>query len=254
MNRWCLRLALAIVCCAARAIAGESKAADPRVRELLAAGPLRFEKNLGQTDAQALFLARHANYTLFLTRDGAVLSLPGTLSSFGEWPATDTGGRWRGASCGSASWALARTRWSRPEKPSGGRVTTSSAADPLPGTPTSRASPASSTRRSTRAWASPSTEPATASWSTTSCWSRGPTSRPSAWAWRAHAGCGSTRKAASRSRRITACWSRRRLSCSRTWATRATCFPAGMSSGARRKSASRWRVTTRASAWSWTLS
>jgi hypothetical protein len=37
--------------------------------------PLAFEANQGQTDAQVKYLARGAGYTLFLTADGAVLSL-----------------------------------------------------------------------------------------------------------------------------------------------------------------------------------
>src|SRR5579863_1138608 len=37
--------------------------------------PLSFEPNQGQTDPQVQFLSRGAGYTLFLTRDAAVLSL-----------------------------------------------------------------------------------------------------------------------------------------------------------------------------------
>jgi len=37
--------------------------------------PLRFEENAGQTDGQVDFLARGLGYTVFLTRQGAVLSL-----------------------------------------------------------------------------------------------------------------------------------------------------------------------------------
>src|SRR5712691_8094396 len=39
--------------------------------------PLRFEENVGQTDRQADFLARGLGYTVFLTRQGAVLALGG---------------------------------------------------------------------------------------------------------------------------------------------------------------------------------
>ncbi|PYV12873.1 MAG: hypothetical protein DMG21_22505, partial [Acidobacteria bacterium] len=46
-----------------------------KVLGLYARQPLRFEENVGQTDGQVDFLARGLGYTVFLTRQGAVLSL-----------------------------------------------------------------------------------------------------------------------------------------------------------------------------------
>ena len=39
---------------------------------------MRFEPNRGQTDPQVKFLSRGLGYTLFITRDGVVLALPGS--------------------------------------------------------------------------------------------------------------------------------------------------------------------------------
>jgi len=43
----------------------------------LSAGPLRFEQNAGQTDPRVDYLARGRHYAIFLSREGAVLSLRG---------------------------------------------------------------------------------------------------------------------------------------------------------------------------------
>src|SRR5437899_1264693 len=43
--------------------------------------PLRFEENVGQTDRRADFLARGLGYTVFLTRQGAVLAFGGNQKS-----------------------------------------------------------------------------------------------------------------------------------------------------------------------------
>src|SRR5262249_53583052 len=43
---------------------------------------LRFEPNKGQTDSQVQFLARAQDYTLFLTPNQVVLSLPAPASAF----------------------------------------------------------------------------------------------------------------------------------------------------------------------------
>src|SRR5580692_5478342 len=45
--------------------------------------PLGFEANAGQTDGQVKFLARGPGYSVFLTRDAAVLTLPNAASSAG---------------------------------------------------------------------------------------------------------------------------------------------------------------------------
>jgi hypothetical protein len=42
---------------------------------------MRFEPNIGQTDPEALFLARGTDYALFLTSNGAVLSLPSAANA-----------------------------------------------------------------------------------------------------------------------------------------------------------------------------
>src|SRR5207248_513005 len=55
-----------------------------KVAGLYARQPLRFEENLGQTDGQVNFLARGLGYTVFLTRQGAVLSLGNRDSGFGS--------------------------------------------------------------------------------------------------------------------------------------------------------------------------
>ncbi len=52
--------------------------------------PLAFEKNQGQTDSRVKFLSRNAGYTLFLTADEAVFSLP-TNKANDKWPTA--GGR-----------------------------------------------------------------------------------------------------------------------------------------------------------------
>src|SRR5262249_11624483 len=50
-------------------------ASDRTTSDVLAASPLSFEPNVGQTDSRVHFLARGAGYTLFLTPTEAVLSL-----------------------------------------------------------------------------------------------------------------------------------------------------------------------------------
>jgi uncharacterized repeat protein (TIGR01451 family) len=51
-------------------------ATKSHMSEALAKVPMSFEINRGQTDKQVQFLSRGAGYTLFLTRDAAVLALP----------------------------------------------------------------------------------------------------------------------------------------------------------------------------------
>src|ERR1700728_307098 len=46
--------------------------------------PLTFEPNQGQTDNRVKFLARHSNVTVFLTGDGATLSIHGPTSASGN--------------------------------------------------------------------------------------------------------------------------------------------------------------------------
>jgi hypothetical protein len=46
--------------------------------------PLSFEANQGQTDSRVKFLSRGRGYSLFLTGDEAVLSLPGARQSMGD--------------------------------------------------------------------------------------------------------------------------------------------------------------------------
>jgi hypothetical protein len=46
--------------------------------------PLTFESNQGQTDNRVKFLARHSNVTVFLTGDGATLSIHGPTSASGN--------------------------------------------------------------------------------------------------------------------------------------------------------------------------
>ncbi|HVA46390.1 MAG TPA: FG-GAP-like repeat-containing protein [Pirellulales bacterium] len=57
---------------------------EPLERRILLAGygdgPMRFEPNVGQTDPQALYIARGSDYSLFLTSNQAVLSLPSTTA------------------------------------------------------------------------------------------------------------------------------------------------------------------------------
>jgi hypothetical protein len=52
-----------------------SSASDARLARPFAHLPLSFERNEGQTDSRARFLAHGPGYTLFLTADGAVLAL-----------------------------------------------------------------------------------------------------------------------------------------------------------------------------------
>jgi uncharacterized repeat protein (TIGR01451 family) len=52
------------------------EATKSKMRESLANVPMSFELNRGQTAKQVQFLSRGAGYTLFLTRDSAVLALP----------------------------------------------------------------------------------------------------------------------------------------------------------------------------------
>ena len=60
-----------------------SSAAVQAARVSFAKLPLAFEENRGQTDARVKFLSRAANYNLFLTADGAVLTLRGGSSTPG---------------------------------------------------------------------------------------------------------------------------------------------------------------------------
>src|SRR5579864_6465410 len=55
--------------------AGTFGAREKTALDLYRRLPLRFEENRGQTSSQAKFLSRKANSTLFLTSDGAVLTL-----------------------------------------------------------------------------------------------------------------------------------------------------------------------------------
>src|SRR5579863_4346933 len=52
------------------------EATKSKMRDALAKVPMSFEINRGQTAKQVQFLSRGAGYTLFLTRDAAVLALP----------------------------------------------------------------------------------------------------------------------------------------------------------------------------------
>src|SRR4029077_9166897 len=61
------------------ALADGLKEPDPRAAEALARLPLAFEANRGQTDSRVRFLSRGRGYTMFLTPDGAVLSLNGAM-------------------------------------------------------------------------------------------------------------------------------------------------------------------------------
>jgi uncharacterized repeat protein (TIGR01451 family) len=71
-------LATAVAACVAPAVRAESPAPERGVR-----ASLRFEPNVGQTDARALYAARGAGYGVFLTRDGAVLALDGAAVGLG---------------------------------------------------------------------------------------------------------------------------------------------------------------------------
>jgi hypothetical protein len=76
-----LHVMLATACVAGAvlpAVAGGDKTRDARASEAAGRLPLAFEANRGQTDARVTFLSRGRRYTMFLTRDGAVLSLNGT--------------------------------------------------------------------------------------------------------------------------------------------------------------------------------
>src|SRR5580765_4708844 len=75
-----IMLATACVAVAAfPALANGRKEHDPRAAEALARLPLAFEANRGQTDSRVRFLSRGRGYTMFLTPDGAVLSLNGAM-------------------------------------------------------------------------------------------------------------------------------------------------------------------------------
>ncbi len=63
------------------AVSPKSRISPEKWAGLYAHLPLRFEENVGQTDRRADFLARGLGYTVFLTRQGAVLALaPGQKS------------------------------------------------------------------------------------------------------------------------------------------------------------------------------
>src|SRR5213596_1421353 len=55
--------------------ASSAEATQARLAESYGKIPLSFEANRGQTDPRVKFLSRGSGYTLFLTRDEAVLSL-----------------------------------------------------------------------------------------------------------------------------------------------------------------------------------
>jgi hypothetical protein len=67
-------------------------AAQPMSVSVAPLRALNFEPNVGQTDPQVKFLARGQGYSLFLTRDGAVLSLrkPSTTKSHSQLNAGDS--------------------------------------------------------------------------------------------------------------------------------------------------------------------
>ncbi|MEW6612327.1 MAG: SBBP repeat-containing protein [Pseudomonadota bacterium] len=56
--------------------AGAARPDRAILQQSLAAAPLRFEANRGQTDRRVQFLARGTGYALWLTRDEAVMALP----------------------------------------------------------------------------------------------------------------------------------------------------------------------------------
>ena len=60
-----------------------------RAEKIYASLPLAFEANQGQTDPRVKFLSRGAGYTVFLTRDEAVLSLPTRASRAKTSPRTN---------------------------------------------------------------------------------------------------------------------------------------------------------------------
>src|SRR5690242_15500094 len=57
------------------AIGANGRTSDTRILEAYGKLPLRFEANRGQTASPVKFLSRGNGYTLFLTRDEAVLNL-----------------------------------------------------------------------------------------------------------------------------------------------------------------------------------
>ena len=67
-------LSLSLLAAVLAPVAGEA-AGTPSASRQLAGAPLSFEPNLGQTAPEVRYLARGAGYTLFLTRDEAVLAL-----------------------------------------------------------------------------------------------------------------------------------------------------------------------------------
>ena len=61
--------------------AGALESSRPQIVQSYGQLPLMFEPNVGQTDHRVQFLARGTGYGLFLTGDGAVLSLIGGKSA-----------------------------------------------------------------------------------------------------------------------------------------------------------------------------
>src|SRR5690349_9603848 len=75
-----LHVLLATACVAGTAlpaVADGRQQPDPRGNEAFARLPLAFEVNRGQADSRVRFLSRNRGYTMFLTPDGATLSLNG---------------------------------------------------------------------------------------------------------------------------------------------------------------------------------
>ena len=60
--------------------------AEPKLASVYAKLPLSFEANQGQIDTRVRFLARGSGYTIFLTDDGAVLTMrKSALRSMTRW-------------------------------------------------------------------------------------------------------------------------------------------------------------------------
>ena len=89
-------VALAILSCGAF-VNNALWSAEPRLAANFGKLPLSFEPNRGQTDKQATFIARGSGYSLFLTPDGAVLSLRGTSPLRITFVGSKSGGRLEGA-------------------------------------------------------------------------------------------------------------------------------------------------------------
>jgi len=150
--------------------------------------PLQFEANQGQQPAQVKFLSRGKDYTVFLTPDGATLS----LRKFEPEPirkALDPAAKGPKLEAADLPPEAGRQQfrrqadWRRP--PAGCRqLFHSSAKTPPNGGPMRRLMRTSGTSRFTPAstWFSTATS---GSLSTISCWGRVPSRTPSGWPWRA---------------------------------------------------------------------